>query len=257
MRVNKAMCMVLLGGLLAGGIARGDTVTFGDLSATFKTVNPSSTVSISTNGGLNWSSPTAGAMNWVRTGGSYAGLGGAYTSGTEFVSFCVELTQYVNYNGSYTYTVVEVGGVPSPGGSGVGNGMGTSKADQLRELWTIARDQVQDSLTAAAFQLAIWEVVYDDDTSLSTGSFQAKKRNTGDLIPATAQNWLSQIDGTHELANIFGMRNSGTQDQVFFQPPPPSPRTEAVPLPGAAWCGGLLLGGLAFRSLRRRLWAAE
>ncbi len=250
MRISAAMCIVAIGVLLAGRAAMAGTV-----SATFNTVSPYSSVDISLNSGTNWTTERAGQMDWTRTGGSYTGLGGANSSGFQFTSFCVELTQNVSYNTVVPdYTIVGVDQVPSPGGSGVGVGMGSNKSLELRELWGMFHDGIQpdDAVGAAAFQLAVWEIVYDSDTSLSTGSFRARNRYSGDPVPGMAQSWLNQLNGTHAMATLYGLSSPSAQDQVFAEEPVALPAdVSVVPLPSAVWAGAVLLIGLIIRRIRR------
>ena len=256
MRIGKSLILASIGVLLAGGSASADSVGFGSLSATFDNVSPYSPVEISMDGGAIWTTEWAGRMDWTRTGGSFAGLGGANNSGFQFSSFCVELTQNVYFNRNENYTVVGVDQAPTPGGLGVGSGMGLDKAASLSELWGLFRNQVQDSATAAAFQVSIWEIVYDTDKSLSTGNFQVHQRSAGDTVPGIAQGWLNQLNGQHTMPTLYGMSSPTAQDQVFFTDlPVVRPNTAhppIIPLPSAVSAGGLLLAGLIARRIRRR-----
>ncbi|WP_207186630.1 VPLPA-CTERM sorting domain-containing protein [Rhodobaculum claviforme] len=103
-----------------------------------------------------------------------------------------------------------------------------------------------DRVQSTAFQLAIWEVIYDDDYSLTSGSFRAAGTGTnGADVEETARDWLDIAKGW-----------SGTQkwSLTFYEASNPNQQNigtaSAIPLPAAGW---LLLGGLgALGALARR-----
>ena len=132
--------------------------------------------------------------------------------------------------------------------------VGLTKANLVRKLWDLHSADVETSAGAASFQLALWKIVYDTGTDLSSGSLQARPLYGGDDIPATAQDWLDQLkgNGTNPRANLYGMSSPTVQDQVFFEDPPLTPASvSTVPLPSALWAGGVLLAGLIVRRIRR------
>lgn len=112
---------------------------------------------------------------------------------------------------------------------------------KLDELWGRNFASVASDVTAAAFQVAVWELAYDGDGSLSTGSFQL---TSGGQVNQLASQWLSEIDGTGPLGNITILRNNPNmadrQDLI----------TASVPEPGSMALVLLGLGGLVAR--RRR-----
>ena len=56
---------------------------------------------------------------------------------------------------------------------------------------------LSSNITSAAFQLAIWEIEYDSDRNLATGSFQVALPGGGDALAAynQAQAWLAGLGG--------------------------------------------------------------
>lgn len=216
-----------LGMVAAAGAARADVIC-----ATFNGVGPGSNGHYSFNGGADWSNTgAAGHFNWTRTGGDYAGAQG------NFMSFCTELTEHISNGGNYCYTVAALEFAPSSGG-----GMGSAKADLIRELfgryYTPAFGAPLTGTQATAMQLAIWEIVYEDD-SFALGLGTGLVRLTNDNIAAmtVADAYLASLDGTGPLNNtIVVMSGAGIQDQI-------------IPAPGSLALLGL--GGLVATRRRR------
>lgn len=114
---------------------------------------------------------------------------------------------------------------------------------KLDELWGRNFASVTSDVTAAAFQVAVWELAYDTDglLSLATGKFQLKSGGAVDLL---ASQWLSELDGTGPAGNITILRNNPAspdrQDLIMA----------SVPEPGSLALILLGLGGLAARRKR-------
>ena len=104
----------------------------------------------------------AGVFSWTRTGGDHP----SEPTG-RFHSVCIEVDQYVTLGGNFSYDMIDLEDGPQPGLALSAGPMGDTKADQIRKLWAahyteslISHDQ------GAAFQVAVWETVYDDDNDL-------------------------------------------------------------------------------------------
>ena len=160
---------------------------------------------------------------------------------------CVE-PQTVSVGGTYTYTVVDPAEVPVPKGPGdQGQGpMGTTKADYLREFWALAFPGVVDNVTGAAFQLGVWEIVFEDlpasvptGWDVKVGQFSANQTGgNADLAIAQANAWLGLVDGTGPMATLYGLTHPTAQDFIVS----PEPTTLAL----------LGLGAAGFLVRRRR-----
>ena len=223
-----------MGFTLAVGVS---VASAGTVTATLNSVAPGMTIDCSLDGGANYEPLLAGQINWTRTGGTQVG-----NPAGNFATFCIELTQDVGYS-SYTFDVVNLQDAPNPGGSGVGLGMGLAKATDIRELWGRHYAEVVDNDTATAFQLAVWEIVYDDGLALNADSFQARYPvGPTPTYLTTAQNWLDSLDGQGPMPTIMALSGEGIQDQIFFA---------HTPVPAAAWSGLALLAGLGVRQYRR------
>ncbi len=153
----------------------------------------------------------------------------------DFIAFCVEVTQALR-NG-HAYEVVE-------------NPFTDAVVSNVQSLFNSAYDLVVDDLTAAGFQVALWEIVEDTSTSLNLGSgtFSAQDAGTsGGSVVGTAQAFLDDLStGQPDLYNIDFLLSPTSQDLVTAQL---SANVAAVPVPAS----GLLLlsaGGLVL--MRRK-----
>ena len=149
----------------------------------------------------------------------------------DFVAWCFEIDQNLvtSSGGTRTYTL---GGV-----------LDTTQRGRIEKLfdanYSTAIETSQPK--AAAFQLAIWEVIYDDNFSLASGGF---KSSTGGTLRTEANTFLSNAfsyDGPR-LWSITELSSPTAQDLGT---------ATAIPLPAAAW---LLLGvsGALVAAKRRR-----
>jgi hypothetical protein len=142
-------------------------------------------------------------------------------------AFCIEV-QTISFGGTYPYSVRDAFDAPIPDGPNDTSGgpMGVPKAEGLKELWGRFHGQVNSNITAAAFQLAVWEIVFEDLYVTSppawdvlSGKFEARL-DSGDptLAINQANAWLAQIDGSGPKAQLYGLTNGGAQDLLVPEP---------------------------------------
>jgi hypothetical protein len=157
-------------------------------------------------------------------------------------SFCTELAQNIHVNGPVrTYEVTAVSDLPTPG-----TGMGTARADALARMYFSANGAQfgTNADYAAAFQIAVWEIVNDFDGSLAslnltTGNFR------GNINAAISANFASLFAAASTAGGnmnaLLGLGNTSFQDQILDV-------TNGIPSPGAM----ALLALAGFTGLRRR-----
>lgn len=201
---------------------------------------------------------------------SYSGLTvGAYQltstdpvtrAASKLVGFCVELTQGLSLPATYT--------------EGSGSALTAVVQERLGRLVTTAWTKVTSAKTAAAFQLAVWETIYDNAAATPYvggpvrgekdsfyQKFTAKAATTSvsgvanfdaDTINLATQWARLARDTSVAVASVTFLKSAGSQDLLTYAPPAtPAP----VPLPAA---GLALMSGLgAMAALRRRRKAAH
>lgn len=258
MRVSRValLCMVASLFMLAGS-AKADTIT-----AKFDGVLPETNVSLVSPG--HTGAVQAGVYNWTRklTTSTDPNNNWAYDplQGTSFDAFCIQANQNTPTSGYQVFTVTDLKDAPI-GGTGT-QPMGSLRALLLSELWANNESTAVSggNLTSAAFQMAVWEIVFEDLSGLpdpSDAGFVTALQNKLEVnstatgkgsVYTTTTNVANQaniyLDGLDLLGSKSTLRalSSGTyQDQMFLTnaPIPPS----GAPVPAAVW-GGLALFGL-------------
>ncbi|MFK7960977.1 MAG: hypothetical protein AB8G96_10675 [Phycisphaerales bacterium] len=175
-----------------------------------------------------------------------------YTPGQQIFSFCSELDQPVTGQAvPYDfYGVNEAEGIeaiPTPGA--VGGPMGLMKAGLTSNLFTkyFVAGSTGSEIQASAFQIALWEIVYDDTSlglDLSAGDFTVGADGDTDRQAAIdlANTWLATLEDNGISDMMLGMGSADFQDQLTLL---------VVPIPGALALGLIGMGGVA--TMRRRL----
>lgn len=250
-----------------------------NFGATFNSVDPAfGSYNYTARGGTHTSA--GGRMNWTSTStlhDAFAGLNGR--TGNNFITFCIEVT--ANISGSQTYNIetkqlkdLPTSGSPSP--------MDAAKANDIAQFWgrwesTIASLQTTGNTNIAGFgavtfdqlgtaiQLAIWEIVYEQDgtgynVNTEGALNQGFRVNSGDATTRSLANHLLtyQMDFTSantNLANVIGLKvtqgGNNRQDQVTIiddeyyvdgnGDPQPVPVPPAIVLALTGIAGGIFL----------------
>jgi len=174
----------------------------------------------------------AGVMNWTDV-----------DTDEDFSTFCIELTQYISTDQVATYTTYD-DATAAPRTDGYT--LSDTKVDKLSAFWAQYRNLVVDSDTASAFQVSVWEIVYDGDGALDIsrreGNFYTASSGQYADTYGIASAWLHDLDLNGPRADLQVFANGNRQDQI---------NATGVPTPSAALLGMALLGANTVRRRRR------
>jgi hypothetical protein len=240
---------------LAASAVSGSVVT-----AQFNGVSPGRQVSVDLDDPSSDGTYNSGRMNWTQQGPVNPILEPTFTA------FCIELTQNVANGDTISYQTAPLETAPQPNNSVVP--MGALKANLIRELFgRYFPDVFGDSSTMimpiggsfsasernAAFQIAIWEIIYETDTSPNS-PFGLDLDITEDNARFNEDDdGFSSISGdTETLAQAFldGLDGTGPRSIELFALVSQTRQDMLVPTPGAAAMLGL--GGLLAMRRRRK-----
>jgi len=167
----------------------------------------------------------------------YSGVAGGFVGtfdDSPIQVFCYEISQEFNFGVTYNseYSV----GTPSNEGL-------------LSALYQEAYGMATSSaMNSAAFQLAVWEILYDDDLSLFSGSFHTNR--IGNATDALAETWLEGLGGFADKGDIILYQSGDHQDFIGRRPSSDVPE----PVPVALFGIGLIA---MLAATRRREGAQE
>jgi PEP-CTERM motif len=212
---------------------------------------------------VNASSTTLGTTYSGKAGGFTGALSGASgLDATPFTTYCIELEESFGFGKSAMlgYTVVDGASYFS---SRRNNAAIADKLGRLMSFVAADAGRVDSASESTALQLAIWNLVYDGDYSLSAGAFKDSSSYSAqaNVLLMGAQNTaVSSFD-------VFALASAGTQDFLAMSAKvpnviktngggggdtPPKPNA-AVPEPGSmALVATALLGLFGVSAARRR-----
>ncbi len=206
---------------------------------------------------------TAGRFDWtVISEGPVAFGGHVFNNGDAFSTFTAELTGFVTPGETYTYDSVAVEDMP---GNADSSALGAFRAGLLQDLFNnhYTESITGTTLQAAAFQVAIWEIGYEDrlaELGSGGGPTLSELLDAGadtfivsddSAVVDLANAWLDELTGAVLNQSLIGF---GSTTEAL-RPNQITTSAVLIPLPAPLWLAGL--GLVAVVAGRKKLcWLA-
>ncbi|MFM8986776.1 MAG: alpha/beta hydrolase, partial [Planctomycetia bacterium] len=167
-----------------------------------------------------------GQLGWSGMSGAAAAVGVP----ASFKSFCIDGLQFVSAGRATTFPTFSPAIAAAPLGGAPA--IGVSRASLLESFWRqygpASAAGFADKTDAAAFQLAVWEIINDATATgtrltadLTSGQFSVG--TAGRTLPAyqRAQQWLAGFDSTAPARSsvvLYALQSPTSQDQIVAVP---------------------------------------
>lgn len=156
----------------------------------------------------------------------------------EYDTYCVEIGQSIG-GGYNTHALVTplLGATTTTGGNSGPVLFDATRTANLQTLWGSFKALAIDSDSSAAFQLAQWEITFDDDMTLDQNALSRFWSNENATYRSTAEGWLSAIrtGSATTQQSLLLLSDPERQDLVT---PVPEPGTMIALAAGAALVAG-------------------
>ncbi len=188
----------------------------------------------------------AGQLKHQISGGTGAasGLNGVYTT------FCADAAEYLKY-AETPYSVAAIADLPKSSGWAP---MGAEREQGVYDLYAAASGSQlgasSDADLAAAFQVALWEVIYDFNGTRSsmdaTSGIMSVSQTSGAALTGSMLSYLNGFFDaimlvTAQQSGLIGLSNWGGQDQIVSPVMIPLPNPALLGLAGMAGLGALAM----------------
>lgn len=176
--------------------------------------------------------------------GSLAGTGAFDTNA--FITYCIELEESFSFSSTAMTGYSLVDGASYFAARRLTNPLrpdGALVAERLGRLFTWVQGdarRVDSALESTALQLAVWNIVYDSDWSLSNPLGRYSDRSGQATL---ANSMMAAASATVSRVQVHALTRPGSQDFIVVSP---------VSAPGSLALAGLGLAGLAAGSWIRR-----
>jgi len=161
--------------------------------------------------------------------------------GSSFVGYCIDLGHLIE-PGTFSWNVGELTNVTW----GDNNPLSQDQADAITYLWNTYRDD-SNGAHAAAFQIALWDLVYLDpstnfaNSTLNPVYFSNNATAIANGVSEAQQSWAHRDDPIVNAKPVYALISVGTQQS--FSITIVGAETVPVPLPAAAGVGFAMLAG--------------
>ncbi len=241
----SALCISSLG-LCSSASA----TNFGDADVSFHGVNPRQSVRVISPAG-NFTT-SAGDFNWTNHG-----VGPGPLPAGSVVTHCIELDQSVGRrrydNGEYQVVTMDETSLSTMQIASL-----HELADDLYHAGIISStgrvqgaDSAAKNMNAAAFQMAVWEIVNETAASWNVITdafrFDVNWSDYDSTLADKVNKWLSALNGKREKPSVelYALASARKQDQMFVRPTP-------IPEPSSILGWLVIVGGLTAYCRRRR-----